>query len=392
MLRITRIATWRIAPGPPFPRQLAEDFYSEVRMSTSDQASRPSYPSSTAKTHILALVIGGVVAAGIALFIAAWITGYFTPRPRIAVVTWNKDPYWNLVIAGAQAAAKSDNVDLVVIQSDPDEKSQSQHVRDLLDQGIQGIAISPNNPQAQADLLKEVAQKAILVTLDSDAPIAGRKAFVGSDNYAAGQLCAEEVRNAIPEGGEVILSVGSVDMDNARNRRQGLIDDLMDRRPQADRKPDPNDQPIKGAHYTIDATVVDGGDPAKATAGVADAIKSHPDAKCIVGLFSYSAPAIIKALDETNIDGVGMKGKIKVIGFDESDDTQAGVASGAIYSSILQDQYRCGHAAIDAINDALRGSDINAPAGAHIIALRLQVMHADDINDFRKEKWIHTPG
>jgi ribose transport system substrate-binding protein len=355
-------------------------------MSTSDsgQVSR----SSTAKTHILALVIGGVVAAGIALLIAAWITGYFTPRAKIAVITWNKDPYWNLVIAGAQEAAKQDNVDLTVIQCDPpDEKTQSQHVRDLLDQGVQGIAISPNNPGAQADLLKDVAQKSVLVTLDSDAPVPGRKAFVGSDNYAAGQLAAEEVRNAIPDGGEVILSVGSVDMQNARDRRQGLIDDLLDRRPQADRKPDPLDAALKGAHYSIVATVLDSGDPAKATSGVADALKAHPDAKCIVGLFSYSAPAIVKALNQASSTG-----KIKVIGFDESDDTQAGVKNGTIYSSILQDQYRCGYAAIDSISDALTGSDVNAPTAAHIIALRLQVMRPDNIDDLRHEKWIHTPG
>jgi ribose transport system substrate-binding protein len=373
----------RLGPTNSGGTKSPEDFYNEVLMSTPEQVSR----AATTKRHVVMLVIAGAIAAGIALLIAAWITGYFAPQPKVALITWNKDPYWNLVIAGAQAAAKSDNVDLTVIQSDPDEKSQSQHVRDLLDQGVQAIAISPKDPAAQSDLLKEVAQKAVLVTLDSDAPVPGRKAFVGSDNYAAGQLCAEEVRNAIPDGGAVILSVGSVDMNNARDRRQGLIDDLLDRRPQADRKADPVDQPLNGKNYSVVATVLDGGDPAKAISGVADALKAHPDAKCVVGLFSYSAPAIIKALDQAN-----MKGKIKVIGFDESDDTQAGVSSGAIYSSILQDQYRCGFAAIDAISDALRGSDINAPTAAHIIALRLQVMHPDNIADLRHEKWIHTPG
>ena len=55
---------------------------------------------------------------------------------------------------------------------------------------------------------------------------------------------------------------------------------------------------------------------------VVDAIKAHPDVKCIVGLFSYSGHAIVKA-----IDTAGKKGQIKVIGFDESADEQADVLS-----------------------------------------------------------------
>jgi ribose transport system substrate-binding protein len=317
---------------------------------------------------------------------AGWQLDYFKARPKVAIVTWNQDPYWDLVLDGAQAAANARNIDLSIVRSEPGVKAQAQHVQDLLNQGIQGIAISPNGPPDQLTYLNDVAGKVILVTFDSDAQIPKRRAFIGTDSYAAGQLCAEQIRNVLPDGGDIIISVGSIDMANGRERRQGIIDNLLDRRPDKTRPTDPADAPLKGAHYAVVATILDSGDPAKATAGVADAIKVHPDVKCIVGLFSYSPAAVAKAIDQA-----GKTGQIKAVGFDESDATQAGVANGSIYCSILQDQYNCGYDAIDVISQAISFPDENAPGGVRFFPLYVRVMKPDNISLLRSSRLIHTP-
>jgi ribose transport system substrate-binding protein len=333
----------------------------------------------------LRFIIGvGVVLLLANLTLVGWMSGYFKTKEKIAVVSWNQDPYWNLVFQGANDAAQELGVDLTVVRSLPDEKAQSQNIRQLLDSGFQGIAVSPNNPAAQDQLLKEVADKAVLVTFDSDAPVEKRIGFVGTDNYAAGRTCGDEVRNAIPDGGEVIISVGGLEMTNGRERRAGLIDNLLDRHPKPGAQPDPVDAELKGSSYTIAATVLDHGDTAKATALLTDAIKAHPNVKCIVGLFSYSAAAAVKA-----IDAAGKTGQIKVIGFDESDETQAGVEAGTIYSSILQDQYRCGRETVLMLVNALRGNDHNAPDGPRIVPTRILVMNKQNIPQLREEKLVH---
>ncbi len=354
----------------------------EQQGSTPSPGASPSKP----RSHLGAIVVLGALAVVAALGVAAWAHGYFTPKPKVALVTWNDDPYWDPVIRGAEAAAKVKDVDLVVVRGQADVTKQTDRIRELLDQGVQGIAISPNGPSSQEAILTEAAGKVALITFDSDAEIPGRRAFVGTDNYYAGQLCADEVRAAIPDGGGVIISVGSISMQNGRQRRQGLIDDLLGRRRAQTRPADPVDAPLQGDKYSILATVLDDGDPAKATAGVADAVKAHPDVKCIVGLFSYNAPAVLKAIDQA-----GMKGKIKVIGFDESDATQAGVADGSIYSSILQDQYHCGYATIDYMADVVRHLDTDGPKGVRVVPLTVRVMRADNIADLRRDGLIHTP-
>src|SRR5580704_13317245 len=168
------------------------------------------------RSNFILLFVVGIVSVGATLAIAGWVTGYLKPKEKIAMITWNQDPYWDMVIRGAEDSAKGWNVDLTVVRCKPDEKEQTQHIRDLLDSGIQAIAISPNNSATQLPILKEAADKTVLVMFDSDADVPNRKGFIGTDNYIAGWQCAEQVRKAIPDGGEVIISVGSIDMFNGQ--------------------------------------------------------------------------------------------------------------------------------------------------------------------------------
>ncbi len=103
-----------------------------------------------------------------------------------------------------------------------------------------------------------------MVTFDSDAPDCNRRRFVGIDNYAAGRLCADEIRQALPDGGAILITVGSATMQHGRDRRQGLIDGLMDRGFDRNHPPDAIDAPVKGPKYSVVATVTDGADPVKA--------------------------------------------------------------------------------------------------------------------------------
>ncbi|GIT30306.1 MAG: hypothetical protein Ct9H300mP1_23520 [Planctomycetaceae bacterium] len=49
------------------------------------------------------------------------------------------------------------------------------------------------------------------------------------DNYTAGRMCGELIREALPKGGKVMLFIGRLEQDNARLRRQGVIDALLGR-------------------------------------------------------------------------------------------------------------------------------------------------------------------
>jgi ribose transport system substrate-binding protein len=330
-------------------------------------------------THVLLGVI--VVVLVLAAIAVAWSSGAFRAKPHVAIVTSTEDAYWDRVILGAERAAKHFDVKLTVVRSKADDNAQSQIVRDLIAQGIDGIAVSPVNAQTQTTLLTDVSNKIPLVTFDSDCPTSNRKVFIGTDNYVAGRQCGETVREALPDGGEIIICVGSVEKENGRNRRQGLIDNLMDRPLEPNRVPDPVDHPIKGDKYTVVTTLIDNVDTAKATALAVEAINKHPNLKCLVGLFGYSTPALLDALKQTN-----KLGQIKVIGFDEAEPTLAGIEAGQVYGTLVQDQYNMGYDTVRFLHETLRG--VPSPElGAQIEPLHCRpITSSEEVSIIRFEK------
>jgi ribose transport system substrate-binding protein len=328
------------------------------------------------------LVVAVVILGGLVI---AWTGGAFRSIPEVAVVTSTEDAYWDRVILGAEKAAGQFNVKLTIVRSKADENAQSQAIRDLVARGVDAIAVSPVNAQTQTALLTEVAGKVPLVTFDSDCPASKRKVFIGTDNYLAGRQCGELVREAVPEGGEVIICVGSIEKENGGSRRQGLIDNLLDRPLEPTRTRDSVDAPLKGNKYTVAATLIDDADPAKATALASQAIKQHPNLKCFVGLFGYSTPALLEALKQDN-----KLGQIKVVGFDEADATLAGIEAGHVYGTLVQNQYIMGFDSVRFLHETLRNTP-SVGLGAGIEPLHCwPVTSAEEVNIIRFEKQRET--
>jgi len=318
---------------------------------------------------ILALLVAGAIAANVAYEYSR------TPRITLAIISNNSDPYWDSIIKGANDAAVHLDVNLIVFRSLPGPIAQSLQIEDVMSRGAQGIAISPRDPVAQAGALNQTADRTILMTLESDAPNSKRTLFVGTDDYTAGLWAAQQVRQAVPDGGEVMITVGSVDIGTGRERRHGVMDNLLDRGFNRNSPIEPVDASPKGKRYSIVATVTHENDVAKAGPALIEAIKAHPDVKCIVGLYGYSAPEALKALTAT-----GKLGQVKIIGFDDMDETRAGIKNGTVFSSILQDRYQCGYQAIWFLADLVRRNDHKGPEGLRTFYTGIKVLDATNID------------
>jgi ribose transport system substrate-binding protein len=119
---------------------------------------------------------------------------------------------------------------------------------------------------------------------------------------------------------------------------------------------DPIDAELTGDKYTIVATLVDGIDPAKATTLAADALSKHPNVKAFVCLFAYNTPSLLKALEQSN-----KLGQVQVIGFDAYDETLAGIESGHVFATMMQDPYMIAYEAMRILSDAARGNRKELP-------------------------------
>lgn len=221
---------------------------------------------------------------------------YIDGRPTVAYITNGIDPFWTIAAAGAKKAAKDLEMN-VLLRFPPkgvaDQKSMIEAL--MVQDEVSGLAVSPIDPKNQADLLNSIGEKKDYITHDADAPETNREIYIGMNNYDAGRMAGQLVKEVMPEGGQVMIFVGRLGQLNAEQRRQGLIDELLDRSKDPTRRDDPGAE-IKGDKYTIVGTLTDNFDKAKAKQNAQDAISKYPDLGCMVGLFAYNPPLCLQAV------------------------------------------------------------------------------------------------
>jgi ribose transport system substrate-binding protein len=282
---------------------------------------------------------------------------------RLAFVTNNASDFWTIARKGCEKA-DAELSDVTVefkIPSDGTAAEQKRIVDDLLAKGVDGIAISPVDPDNQTGLINDTAKQTLVFTQDSDAPKSDRACYVGTDNVAAGRQAGELVKEALPSGGKIMIFVGKLDARNAAERLQGLKEALA------------------GSSVTIIDTRTDDTDRVRAKSNVADTLVKYPDVAGLVGLWSYNGPAIVNAVRDA-----GKVGQVKVIAFDEEDETLAGIKDGAIYGTVVQQPYEFGYQAIKMMAATLGGDRSGIPADKQKF-IETRVVKRDTVEEFTKK-------
>jgi ribose transport system substrate-binding protein len=265
-------------------------------------------------------------------------------RLHLAFVANSPGEYWAIVNLGCDAAAQQlGNVDVDFrFPAAATVAAQQATVSKLVESGVDGIAISPIDAVQEADFLKSVAAKTLLICADSDAAGSSRAAYVGTDNVAAGRQAADLIKAALPDGGKIALFAGYAQAQNTRDRIQGIRAGL------------------ESSKIQIVDTFEDGQKPAVAEKNVTTALTQQPDLAGVVGLAGYHGPALLAALE-----AAGKTGQVKIVCFDDNSDTLAGIAAGNIYGTIAQNPFQIGKQAIVSMEKYLRG-DAKSLAGTNI--------------------------
>jgi len=253
---------------------------------------------------------------------------------RLAFVSNSADDFWSIVRLGCDSAVRQlGDVDLIFrLPANRTAEAQQEILNDLVADGVDGIAISPINADSQTDFLNNIATHTLLVCVDSDAEKSKRVCYIGTDNVAAGTQLAELLKAALPQGGKIILFVGYPNAQNAKDRIQGIQNGLA------------------GSNIQIIDTLADGAKSTIAQKNAQDALAKHPDLAGMVGIYSYDGPAILTA-----VRSAGKAGHVKIVCFDEDNDTLAGIAAGDIYGTIVQKPYEFGGQTIFRMGKYLRG-------------------------------------
>src|SRR5580692_10181004 len=284
-------------------------------------------------------------------------------RLKLAFVSNNTANFWNYARAGCDAAAKDlGNVDVDFrLPTTGSAAEQTQILNDLVARGVNGIAVSVDDPANETALLDKIAGETLLITTDSDAPKSQRVCYIGTDNVAAGAQAGDMIKECLPNGGKIMLFVGHIDAQNAVERASGIK------------------KALAGSNIQVIDIRTDDTDPVRAQKNAEDTLVKYPDIGCLVGLWNYNGPAIFNA-----VRNAGKIGQVKIVCFDDEADTLSGIASGAIYGTVVQNPFEFGRQAVTMMDKYLNGDTNVFSSGKIFIPTR--EIKKDDVADYQAEQ------
>ncbi|MBC7227414.1 MAG: sugar-binding protein, partial [Thermoflexales bacterium] len=296
-----------------------------------------------------------------------------TPPPakgfRVVVIGKSVHPYWSNVELGVRAAARdlglSEDQAIFFVPPTEDVAKQIETMEMYIAQGVTGIAVAPSDPAALEPVMKKAADAGIIVTTLDTPPVEGSVSlvYIGTDNYSAGKMAGEVMKQLLPEGGKVGIGRGSDTALNALQRTQGFLD------------------AIAGTKIQALEPVNDKEDAARALELANSVLSANPDLAGAFGVYAYNGPAWATAIKEA-----GKAGKIKLVCFDATTDIINGIKEGVIDATIAQREYDMGYKSVQLIYlIATKGKDAAfAEMGVKdgVIDTGVDVITAQNLKDY----------
>ena len=282
---------------------------------------------------------------------------------KLAFVAGAATDFWTVAQIGCRKAdSELDDVEVEFrFTSGGTSTEQRRLIDDMLTKGVDGIAMTPLDPINQGPMVNRVAQQIPVVITDSDVPNTNRLCYIGTNNIEAGREAGKLIKDILPGGGEIMLFVGRQDAQNAKERIQGLREELH------------------GTNIKIIDVRTDDIDRIRAKANANDTLVKYPDIACLVGLWSYNGPAILNAVKDA-----GKLGKVKIVCFDEEEDVLNGIKDGFIYGTVVQQPFEFGYQSIHLLVKVLKGNRSVIPASGQII-IPTKIIKQEQASEFLKK-------
>ena len=305
----------------------------------------------------------------VALVLSLLVSCASPPKPpkavkTVAFITNSTSDFWKVAHKGCQKA-DAELADVTVAFKTTNTGSveeQNGLIRQALDRDdADAIAISPVDPGGQKKVINDAAKRAFVMTQDSDAPDTDRALYLGADNRAAGRQAGELIKQALPQGGKIMVFVGKREVQNAQERFEGLKESLQ------------------GSKVVIIDLMTDDANPSNARDNAYEALKKNPDIAGMVGLWSYNGPAIVQALRPE-----GKLGTVKIVCFDDERETLAAIKEGAIFGTVAQQPFDYGYQAVKTAAQILRG-DRSAIPNNKMIFVPTIVIQRNNVDDYSKK-------
>lgn len=244
--------------------------------------------------------------------------------------------FWLSVFAGAEAAATEYNLELTIIGPDTEEdyETQNEMVAQAAQAGTDAIVFSAIDYKNNASAIDEAAQKGVkIVAIDSNVDSDMVSTYIGTDNYAAGQMAARAALERV----DGQLQVGIINYDissaNGQERERGAVDALEES----------GRAQVVGVVNTL----------AEAEHAQADTEAMLRDYPQINVLLAFNEPTSVGAAEA--VKELGLSQRVFLVGFDSNVATVDGLQDGAVDALVVQNPYAMGYLGVESAYQLISG-------------------------------------
>jgi ribose transport system substrate-binding protein len=306
------------------------------------------------------------------------------PGPRLMFITNGSSDWWNAVEKGMNDGAAEFKAQVEMnrnIEGTPD--GQLRLLENVLSRpDVQGVAVSVMEKDSPgiADKMRDLKKAGkVVIAIDSDGQPDARRAYIGTLNRKAGEVAGRVAKMLRPQGGKVVVFVGTAAAANAIERREGFFAGAGDAfRVSKDR----------------DAIEVleDGTDLARAQANVQTAITKYPDAGVFLGLWSYNAHRIAEEVAKFP----DLRRKATIVTFDLDELAGEDVAAGRIDATVCQNPFEMGYRGVRLLKALIEKDqktvDEMLPGGSDTIDTGVRVVIPRKDSPFKGDNVIGIDG
>ncbi len=275
------------------------------------------------------------------------------------IVKGTANSFWKTMQAGAEAAGKEDNVDVLFDGPNPegDIPNQISLVETQVTNKVDGLVLAATDANSLIKPVQEAVKKGIPVVMvdsginDKDTP----SCYIATDNVKGGELAADNLAKSIGEKGKVALLSMLKGAASSDQRDEGFLAGLK-----------------KYPNITLVATQYTQNKVETAVEQTNNILTANPD---LAGIFSTS---------EANGVGAGnalkqrkLNAKIKLIAFDTSKEEVADLADGTILALMVQDPYQMGYKGVKTVEKAIKKEAI----GEKVLDSGLKIVTKANMND-----------
>lgn len=283
-------------------------------------------PAKALACALLALALGGCAAAA--------PTG---ARHRVAIVAKStRTEFWLSVFAGAQAAAAEYNVELDISgpETEEDYETQNRMVAEAVDAGAEALVFSAIDYENNAAAIDAAAAAGVrIVAIDSNVDSAAVQTYIGTDNYAAGQMAAQAALDAVD--GELTVGIVNYDISSANGQeRERGARDLFE----------------ESGRAQVAARINTLAEAGRAQADTEELLRAHPD---INVLLAFNEPTSVGAA--AAVAAQELSDAVFLVGFDSNLATVEGLQNGSVDALIVQNPYAMGYLGVESAYRLLSG-------------------------------------